>query len=369
MLFSELDIKRNWDTENDNVLEDFYIKSLKHATKYHRTTFTFSSHLLSAATQGLDGLIENDGHMKLIIGDRINQEDYRAIEEGAKLQKYQDQCLENLRVVLSEAKENALFHHRLEILKYMIASSKLEIKFALMRNQDKIFHPKLGIIYGENDERLVFSGSGNETKGGLDLNWESFDVYRSWDQEIYKIYGQDKEDNFIKFWEQDASSTFTLFSLPNEEIISVVSKNLNGDKSLARKPKPMEVELIKNKIFIPPPQVPKSINGNEFIIRDYQRNALEKWWKSGQKGILEHATGSGKTITAIYGVTKLYEAIKDGANLITIISVPYQILADQFSEELKLFNINSIKCYGNSNEWFAKAKNRITEAEISGKKI
>ena len=108
MLFSELDIKRNWDTENDNVLEDFYIKSLKHATKYHRTTFTFSSHLLSAATQGLDGLIENDGHMKLIIGDRINQEDYRAIEEGAKLQKYQDQCLENLRVVLSEAKENII---------------------------------------------------------------------------------------------------------------------------------------------------------------------------------------------------------------------------------------------------------------------
>lgn len=367
MLLSDLDIKRSWNTEDDNVLEDFYIKSLMHAKKYHRTTFTFSSHLLSAATQGLDGLISNNGSMKLMIGDRISEEDYMAIKEGADLQKYQDQCLERLKSVLSYAKDNPLYHHRLEILKYMIASSKLEVKFALMHKGDKIFHPKLGIIYGENDEKIVFSGSGNETKGGVDLNWETFDVYRSWDKDIYEYYGQDKENNFLKFWSQGSSKSFRLITLPDDELISIVSKNLNSKISLASKPDPKEINLLKNYKQIPAPEVPSKINGHKFQIRDYQSNALRNWWEH-RKGILEHATGSGKTLTAIYGITKIFQKIEDKNNLIAIISVPYQILADQWSDELKLFNINAIKCYGDSKKWISKVKNRIAEAEMSSKK-
>ena len=49
-----------------------------------------------------------------------------------------------------------------------------------------------------------------------------------------------------------------------------------------------------------------------------------------------------------------------------VVGVPYQILADQWAEEFKLFNINPIICYGNSSKWKAKIYNRIADIERSG---
>ena len=48
------------------------------------------------------------------------------------------------------------------------------------------------------------------------------------------------------------------------------------------------------------------------------------------------ATGAGKTITAIYGAVRLFEGLKEHG-LFTIVSVPYQNLAEQWIDELSLF--------------------------------
>ena len=44
--------------------------------------------------------------------------------------------------------------------------------------------------------------------------------------------------------------------------------------------------------------------------------------KKGFKGIFEHATGSGKTLTAIYGITKLFLSPRTTGNTVVIIGVP-----------------------------------------------
>ena len=357
-----LNIKTTYNTEEDNILEDFYIKALSNATEYRRNTFTFSSHLLAHAARGLDGLIKSDGDMKLVFGDQINADDYERMLSGKKLQKYKDHCLKKLQQVLSECSQDRLFHHRLEILEWMIGSKKLEVKFAQMKNH-KSFHPKSGVIYDKNDDRVVFKGSGNETVGGLDLNWEEFDVFKSWDKETYKSYGQEVEDRFKKFWDNDGSSKVDYFSVPSEDL-EVVFKEASKkkSKSILLKPKPKELEIISKTDLMP--SVPKYINGNKFIFRSYQSDALNAWKRNDYKGIFEHATGSGKTITAIYGMVRMYESIKKG-HLVSIIGVPYQILAEQWAEECSLFNINPIICYGESKHWVTNARNRIIEASSS----
>ena len=86
--------------------EDFYIKALSSAQMYYRATYTFSSSILADAAQGIDGLIENGGEMRLIIGDVMSEDDYKALEEGDSYKKYETKCIEMLRVALSKSFEN-----------------------------------------------------------------------------------------------------------------------------------------------------------------------------------------------------------------------------------------------------------------------
>lgn len=366
MKLSEIGFKKIWNTEDDNVLEDFYIKALSSAHLYYRATYTFSSSILADAAKGIDGLIDNDGEMRLIIGDVMSEEDYAALEEGDSYKKYESKCVEMLRVALSKSFENKLYAHRCEILKWMSGAKKLKIKFALMNNERKIFHDKSGVIYGKDNERVAFLGSGNETAGGIDLNWEQFHSYFSWDN-AYDPYGTDIEDKLINYWNSDnGSEKFRTFTLPDDKIKEVFSEHTSSKRTSAVfKPVLGEVKLSKEEYKVPFPSIPKKIGGKEFKIRPYQKDALNKWRDNNYKGILKHATGSGKTLTAIYGVTRLFLSEGTKGRMAAVIGVPYQILADQWAEEFKLFNISPIICYGNSSKWKAKIDNRIADIERS----
>ena len=366
MKLSEIGFKKIWNTEDDNVLEDFYIKALSQAQMYYRATYTFSSSILADAAKGIDGLIDNGGEMRLIIGDVMSKEDYSALEEGDSYKKYEKKCIEMLRVSLSKSFENKLYAHRCEILQWMVGAKKLEIKFALMKNAKKIFHDKSGVIYGEENERVTFLGSGNETAGGIDLNWEQFHSYFSWDN-AYDPYGKDVEDKLINYWNSNnGSDKFQLYTLPSDKIMAIFAEHTSTKTSSSVfKPVLGEIKLSKETYKIPFPSIPKYIGNKKFKIRPYQKDALKRWKDNNYKGILKHATGSGKTLTAIYGVTKLFLAEGTRGRMAVVVGVPYQILADQWAEEFKLFNINPIICYGNSSKWKAKIDNRIADIERS----
>ena len=365
MKLSELDLKPQWDTDYDDVLNDFYIKVLTHAKRYDRQTFTFSSSLLAFAAKGLDGLIKGGGDMRLIVGDEIQEEDYNAIVDGDKLSRYKEQCLDKLKTILEGAMENRLHSHRAEILKYLIGSNRLEIKFALMKSGDGVSHGKVGIIHGLDHEKIVFEGSGNETLSGLDLNWEVFNAFFSWRKEIFQDYGRKYVENFERLWDYNQSQKIRTVTLPNNDLLEVFPKSGGNIPTVMIKPKSRESALANEDFEILIPKIPEYIGDNKFEPRPYQKKALEDWSHNKFKGILEHATGSGKTLTAIYGITKTFLASK--GPIIAIVGVPYTILAEQWAEEFKLFNIVPILCFGDSARWQMNVKNRISAATTSGK--
>ena len=357
---SELNLKRTYKTESSNLIKDFYIKALSECVQYDRATFTFGSSILSTAAKGLDGLINNDGHMRLIIGQVPEKEDYDALESGAKMQEYQDGCLEKLRYLLSLARNSSLNSHRLDLLKYFIGSNRLEIKFAAAR-QKGIFHDKSGIIYGRDDEKIAFMGSSNETFYGTDINWERINAYFSW-EDAYKDYGKEINEDFDYLWNGHYSSKCKLIELPNEEIKKAIGlKNLYvGDYE---KPDLKEIILIDSEEQNLSPMIPDKIGDDKFIIRDYQLDALRNWSSANYRGVMAHATGSGKTITAIYGITRTF--LDANTNIVAIVGVPYTILAEQWADEFKLFNIKPILCFGSSDDWYSKVSNRLSELNIS----
>jgi hypothetical protein len=85
--FNQEKIKDNYSTDEDNVLKDFYIPVLKESVSYDRAVGYFSSQGLLKFLQGIDGLLKNNGKMRLVIGDTLSDDEYASIKNS---DDYQD---------------------------------------------------------------------------------------------------------------------------------------------------------------------------------------------------------------------------------------------------------------------------------------
>ena len=75
-------LKPSYDSDDDDVLSDFYIPVLGEAVHYRRLAGFFSSTSLAAAAQGMLHFIQNGGEMELVAGARLTPQDVEAIRTG-----------------------------------------------------------------------------------------------------------------------------------------------------------------------------------------------------------------------------------------------------------------------------------------------
>jgi hypothetical protein len=128
-MLRELNLKAVYRSESDNILKDFYIPALSVAVKYDRAVGFFSASMLSYAAQGLSAFIDNNGEMRLIIGGALDAEDEKAIKEGYELRdlagKYGRHIIRTI-----ESTDDPIFYRRIEILSWLVASGRLNIRIA-----------------------------------------------------------------------------------------------------------------------------------------------------------------------------------------------------------------------------------------------
>ena len=84
MSFQNLQLKHSYSSENDNLVDDFYIPVLKEAQVYRRVTGYFSSSSLFIAARGFSEFIKKGGHFQFILNIQLSDEDYEQIEKGIK---------------------------------------------------------------------------------------------------------------------------------------------------------------------------------------------------------------------------------------------------------------------------------------------
>ena len=364
MAFNKNKIKNNYSTDRDNVLKDFYIPTLKEAVSYDRAVGYFSSQVILRYLEGLDGLIKNNGKMRLVIGDSLSEDEYKAVKENnnqAILLK-----MDSIWDDIIHSNKSELLKHRLDILSWLLNKGYLEIKYAFRRRG--LYHKKLGIIQDEEGSIIPFSGSMNETVSAInsnsdnpDGNSEEFSVFPSWQKGIFEALGQEKINDFNSVWNSEEKNTITV-SLPSiqyEKIRSIYTGDHSPENPIEKDQASLydlffEEEDVEYFDFIKP-KIPKKIDGHKYQIRSHQIDALLKWQENNYNGIMALATGSGKTITAIHGVTK---TAKDN-RIVLIVAVPYKILADQWCDVLEMFNIRAIRCYDSSKNWRSGLKNEI----------
>ena len=68
--------------EQGDLVSQFYVPALECAVRYDRSTGFFSAYALALAARGIEGLVGNQGRMRLIVGCTLSDQDLAAITEG-----------------------------------------------------------------------------------------------------------------------------------------------------------------------------------------------------------------------------------------------------------------------------------------------
>jgi superfamily II DNA or RNA helicase len=378
MNLRDIKFKKCYNSDKDKPLEEFYIPVLGTAKHYKRITGSFTSGILSLAARGIAGLITNEGKMQLIAGVQINEDDYKSMENATiNPEKYIEDIISK---DIGEI-ENFLRNDHTEALAWMLANDFLEIKIAVAPH-DKLSHMKVGIIEDTEGNSLSFSGSNNETPSGWEYNIEEFKVFREWD-EGEKVYFEDDAKKFNDLWEGKAkrAKVYNLPSAIRERIIKNVEKGTLPRIYENKKNFVSETEMqaafrkarerMERTKSINEEKKPRDIR--DISLHKHQAEAVTSWMKNNKLGILGMATGTGKTVTAIACIDKLWS----DNNAAIVVAVPTSHLISQwvrefltlaergslesFSEISKITTRNIIITGSTNPRWRKELRNRVLE--------
>ncbi len=201
--------------DDGDLVELFYVPALTDATRYDRLTGYFNAQALALAARGIEHLVRNSGHMRLVVGCTLDAAEVAAIERGEALKV----CVERKLSASPLDASNGEALDALELLSWMVAQSYLEVKVAVPCDSDgqpvengAIFHEKSGVIQDSAGDRIAWTGSLNETAGGWRSNWETLHVFRGW-VEGERVSAE--EGNFARIWSgQGIASRLLVFDVP-----------------------------------------------------------------------------------------------------------------------------------------------------------
>lgn len=342
-------LKPEYRSDRDNLVRDFYVPCLRESQLYLRAVGFFTSQGLSVAAQGLTEFIARGGSMRLAASPLLEAEDIEAIERGyAARQDIVKKAL--LRQI--EKIPDAVTQDRLGYLAWLISEKHLEMKIAIpLSDQDVpklgIYHEKLGIFQDDSGNEVAFTGSPNETRGGLVNNFETIDVFWSWDDPQQRV--SQKRENFERLWQDD---TLGLSVMPFPDAVREKILSFKPDKLPTRFSFHGEPTLCPSSGR---PTLPVNLS-----LRDYQEEAIRSWFLSNGRGILKMATGGGKTITALAALEKLYSS---GVELrCAVIICPYRHLVVQWEEECHRFGLRPLLAFESRKNWSSRLTEQLNHA-------
>ena len=352
MSFREIDsdIKTSYYSAKCNLVDTFYNPVLSESVKYDRVAGFFNSTSLAVAAMGMSKFILNKGHMRLVCSARLDENDIEAINSAEDLNR----IISNNFAKDFESIETELLKNHVKMLGWMVANDILEIKIGILINENGdpdigLVHPKIGILYDELDNSIVFDGSVNETKLGWLKNVESLRVFKSWKHQEFM---ENDANHFDDLWYNNTEGV-EIFDIPD------IPKSILIDNA------PKSEEEFKKLISKTNEEIKKLLLKSKPKLREYQNEALKNWINNDYHGIFSMATGTGKTYTALSCFERL---ANDKNNLLTVIACPQLHLIDQWESALKDFKYDG-KCIivsGNNKNW--KKELLKTIADLMGNK-
>lgn len=332
-----------------DILHDFYLPALNQATRYDRVAGYFRSSSLAAASQGYTAFLRHGGNMRLIVGADLQVQDVAAVLAGNQ-QRLSDALAEELKNPESWPEE---VKNGVALLARMVASGQLELRVAFRKNpatgqalavdstEDGYVHEKWFVMADAQGNRLMGSGSLNESRTALTINAENLEIHCDWEGERERRRVNQRDIQFSALWENHKPH---MLVLPLPEAVRnrlVRLKDLRGcpteiDGTVLRaESKPAWEELLRFAVLRDAPKMPggKYIGMYSAPVEPWphqeivSRRLVESWPYSY---MMCDEVGLGKTIEAALAIRSL---VLSGRAKRVLIVAPAS-LTDQWQREL-----------------------------------
>ena len=212
MTLRDLSLKQEYRSDKDDVVSEFFIPCLSNSIQYDRTIEYISVKSLSTLTFGLENIQDHHAKIRLISGHRFSTRDLNII---TKLFDHHNKRRFNGNIIKDNKIGKIILDNKIQRLENIIKDFKLEVKVAIPNSEyvDGVFEERLGIFRDTNDDIVAFSGTSNATFDAENRNFESVDVFTSWDD---KSRVEQKIKNFEDLW-TDSTNYVQVYDLPYAE--------------------------------------------------------------------------------------------------------------------------------------------------------
>ena len=336
------DIRPLYILPDDPFAEEVLIPCFKSSSHVDCMMGFFSSEVLVPLAPGLATFI-NCSHesFRLVISPLLRAEDRTAIEEGlTSLEDIAKSVLDEIIVT-----EELIEQHTLKCLSWLLRHRRVEIKVALMK--EALFHPKVWLFRAGND-LIAVHGSSNMTYAGVQKNIEQISIAKSWMNPTQEYATERFSEQFGLLWNNQNDNCIVV-SMPEairDRLLQTYRSDTPPTEAGLRKLYSRAVGAISESLGT---YEMLELNHQSFAIPstlqydegpfEHQGKAVTAWCEAGYRGVLEMATGSGKTITAMICAHRLYDEHKP---LLIVVAAPYVPLIQQWCDEILPFGIQAV---------------------------
>ncbi|MFE0754302.1 DEAD/DEAH box helicase family protein [Inquilinus sp. NPDC058860] len=310
----------------DNPIGSFYRRCLRESILYRRAVGYFRSSVFLVIGSSIVEFARRGGTIRLICSPELDPDDIDSIALGyaRRSERIAETIVDQFDSLLADPRTA----QPARVLATLIATGTLEVKLAMRADRKGLYHEKIGIFGDGYGNCVSFKGSANETWSGWDGdgNFESIEVFCSWRGGLEAERVRRHEVHFESLWSEEDPDV-EVFPFPTSAVAHL-------KKAAFARLDHVEIEqlpLPKRRSALP-----------------HQSAAIQAWAGQGYRGIFQHATGSGKTYTAIL-------AIREHAarGLPTLILVPSRLLLEQWAEEVRdeLPNAALLLAGGGHDRW------------------
>ena len=194
MELRKLKLKEQYRSDRDDIISEFFMPCLNNCIQYDRTVEFVTLRGLTTLSLGFHNATPN-ARTRIITGHQFAISDLNTMTKlfsrnGNNVLKFKPELIRDI---------------KLERIRRLVVDGNLMFKIAIPSSEsvDGTFSEKMGIFRDANGDSVAFSGTSNMMLARQNRNFESIDVFTSWND---KSRIETKIDDFEKLWTNETNS-------------------------------------------------------------------------------------------------------------------------------------------------------------------
>lgn len=298
----------------------------------------FSSAWIATLAHGLAQFLAatNQGKIQIVIAPELFPHDRDLLD---KLSTGDQWALDRIAAVIGAASvpdADRLERHAVECLGWMIQHGILDIQVAIPRAGSN-YHPKIW-LFDDGRDRVLVRGSANATARALGLGIEHMDVDCSWIDDARVSQSVEILNDWLSGNDEQLLAVIPLPQALRESLIKCAPNEMptvaEYDAACAASKHFGARGVSSTSFSIPANRIWES---GKF---EHQGEAVRAWEKVNGCGLLEMATGAGKTVTALICAQRLQK--RTNRPLLVVISAPTKPLVAQWRDVCAEFGLRVV---------------------------